>query len=220
MCLKIFSLKNTNFKNPVSALFKQLMISIYGFLDSFLRPIIEKKIFQKKLSIYHKQMLEKNIDNINNLNQELTSQEIYNVNTINKNNLEIPIKEIKNENKNNLLITEEENLAEKNINENLKEKLEENLEENLEEKLEEKKINSQENEDLNENLNNQENEIDNNSENQQKEDYTNEQEETNKIITSKQNALLVCFYNKKIRFTTKVIRGFFNTDLEVHTKKS
>ncbi len=66
MCFKVFSLKNTNFKNPVSALFKQLMISIYGFLDSFLRPVIEKKILQKKLSIFHKEMLDKNIDQIDN----------------------------------------------------------------------------------------------------------------------------------------------------------
>jgi len=62
MGMKVFSLKNSNFKNPLSALFKQIMNSIYGFLDSFLRPVIEKKIFQKKLDIFHKQMLEKNIN--------------------------------------------------------------------------------------------------------------------------------------------------------------
>ena len=53
MCLKVFSLKNSNFKNPISALFKQTMITIFGFLDSFLRPIIEKKIFEKKLLNFH-----------------------------------------------------------------------------------------------------------------------------------------------------------------------
>jgi hypothetical protein len=44
MCLKIFSFKSQVFKNPVSALFKQLMITVFGFLDSFLRPIVEKKL--------------------------------------------------------------------------------------------------------------------------------------------------------------------------------
>ena len=53
MCLKVFSLKNSNFKNPISALFKQTMITIFGFLDSFLRPILEKKIFEKKILNFH-----------------------------------------------------------------------------------------------------------------------------------------------------------------------
>lgn len=48
MCLKIFSYKNAVFKNPISALFKQLMITTYGFLDSFLRPVIDKKIKQRQ----------------------------------------------------------------------------------------------------------------------------------------------------------------------------
>jgi hypothetical protein len=47
MCLKVFSLKNPNFRNPVSALFKQLMITVFGFLDGFMRPIIEKKMRQR-----------------------------------------------------------------------------------------------------------------------------------------------------------------------------
>lgn len=59
MSLKVFSMKNNNFKNPVSALFKQLMISIYGFLDSFLRPTIKKKIFEKKLLQFNEKMKDK-----------------------------------------------------------------------------------------------------------------------------------------------------------------
>jgi len=46
MCLKIFACKNPAFRNPVSALFKQLMITTFGFLDNFLRPVIEKRIKQ------------------------------------------------------------------------------------------------------------------------------------------------------------------------------
>lgn len=48
MCLKIFSLKNSNYKNPVSALFKQLMITVFGFLDGSLRPSILSKIEEVK----------------------------------------------------------------------------------------------------------------------------------------------------------------------------
>ena len=44
MCLKIFGFKNPSFKNPVSALFKQLMLTTFGFLDNFMRPVIEKRI--------------------------------------------------------------------------------------------------------------------------------------------------------------------------------
>lgn len=62
MCLKVFSLKNQNFKNPVSALFKQLMITIFGFLDSFLRPIIEKKIKQKKDKLANKEVVSSSVN--------------------------------------------------------------------------------------------------------------------------------------------------------------
>jgi len=42
MCLKVFGFKSNNFKNPVTALFKQLMMTTFGFLEGTLEPLIDK----------------------------------------------------------------------------------------------------------------------------------------------------------------------------------
>ncbi len=73
MCLKIFSFKNPVFKNPVSALFKQLMITTFGFLDSFMRPVIDKKVKQRQDWILQKQEEKKN-KKINELHIPLNNE--------------------------------------------------------------------------------------------------------------------------------------------------
>ena len=62
MCFKLYSFKNNNYKNPVSALFKQLMITVFGFLDGYLRPIITNKIEENKKGKNHNQLVKDHID--------------------------------------------------------------------------------------------------------------------------------------------------------------
>lgn len=75
MCLKIFSYKNAVFKNPVSALFKQLMITTFGFLDSFIRPVIDKKIKQREEMIKVAEVEEREGDNKINQKENENEQE-------------------------------------------------------------------------------------------------------------------------------------------------
>ena len=44
MCLKMFGSKSVILKNPVAAIFKQLIITSFDFLDSMLRPYIDKQL--------------------------------------------------------------------------------------------------------------------------------------------------------------------------------
>lgn len=198
MCLKVFSLKNSNFKNPISALFKQLMISIYGFLDSFLRPIIEKKIFQKKLNIYHQQMLEKNVNFIsqklnnetnNNLNENNEQANSNNESPLHK-NIDDFIEHAKNEpysserrktSEDKKLANEEMIIGEKIIEQDNKLKKTENehvINNYLKEQVEEEQEFNAEN-----NINNEGNQVNNNQENVEK-----EAENVNERIYNKRNS--------------------------------
>ena len=81
MCFKIYSLKNNNLKNLVSALFKQLMITVFGFLDGFLRPVIKNKIndYNKQVELDCKSKINgSNIVNNNNNNNNTNNEELLN----------------------------------------------------------------------------------------------------------------------------------------------
>ena len=56
MCLKMFGTKNTTLKNPVSAIFKQLIMTSFDFLDSMLRPFIDKQLK------FHSELNKNNLD--------------------------------------------------------------------------------------------------------------------------------------------------------------
>ena len=48
MCLKFFSFKSNVFKNPLSALLKQLMNTVFGFLKDSLQPVVDKALAKNK----------------------------------------------------------------------------------------------------------------------------------------------------------------------------
>ncbi len=65
MCLKVYGYKSNNFKYPVTALFKQLMMTTFGFLEGMMVPIIEKeRQFRKE------QSSTKSLVSVNNLVKE------------------------------------------------------------------------------------------------------------------------------------------------------
>ena len=51
MCLKFFSFKNTVFRNPLSALLKQLVGTVFGFLKDSLQPVIDKALDNPELML-------------------------------------------------------------------------------------------------------------------------------------------------------------------------
>lgn len=113
MCLKIYSLKNSTFKNPVAALFKQLMITVFGFLDSFLKPNIIKKI-----SIIKEKMIKEIEDNEDRMKKEKISEENQKTDKHNEGNIN------NNSNNDNLEkneVNEDNNNENKESNDNIKE---------------------------------------------------------------------------------------------------
>lgn len=72
MCLKFFSFKSIVFKNPLSALLKQLMNTVFGFLKDSLQPVVDKAL--------------RGVDTKMNIGIQDNNSEAFGVNEQNNNN--------------------------------------------------------------------------------------------------------------------------------------
>ena len=73
MCLKFFSFKNTVFRNPLSALLKQLVGTVFSFLKDSLQPVIDKALDNPELMLLE---TKEHIINDNNIHEENESEKV------------------------------------------------------------------------------------------------------------------------------------------------
>lgn len=228
MCLRIFSFKSSLFKNPISALFKQLMITVYGFLDTYLNPIINKKIQifidqlnelknQKKKEIENDQKFKEN--NLTIKNNDLNDPKQLHENENNQLNIEVPNtdhKELNNgENKENEKnVNNFENQINNDDNDNVKKEV--NSKDDIDHKLE-SNIVSEKNEinqnDLNSlsiknNVENNNN-INNDENNKKMTDDKNDNQEIKIDINEKQEV----FFSSQVNYNNLDFIEYTNVDV-------